>query len=73
MEVLQDLANVYVVGDDQDAPLHRAAVAREMAVLLPGFASVHYPTWDSLLERWCSAAPPGTVLALDEFQALVVA
>ncbi len=72
-EVLRDLPSVYVVGDDQDAPLHRATVAREMATLVPGFASVTYPTWDALLERWWGAAPSGAVLALDEFQAFVVA
>lgn len=31
LEVLRDLPAVYVVGDEQDAALHRVAVAREMA------------------------------------------
>lgn len=73
LEILRELPHVYVVGDDQDPALHRAAVAREMGALIPGFASVQYPTWDALLERWWGAAPAGAVLALDEFQALVAA
>ncbi|MBN1337365.1 MAG: ATP-binding protein [Deltaproteobacteria bacterium] len=72
-EALAGLPAVYVVGDEQDAPLHRAAVAREMAALVRGFDAVLYPTWDALLDRWWSAAPAGAVLALDEFQAFASA
>lgn len=71
IEALHGLPAVYVVGDEQDAALHRVAVAREIGPLLPGFAAVHYPTWDALLERWWKEAPAGATLALDEFQAFV--
>ncbi|MCK6531168.1 ATP-binding protein [Myxococcota bacterium] len=63
--------SAFVVGDDRDAPLQRAAVAREIGRLLPGFDSVAYPTWDALLERFWRDAPAGTVLVLDELPAMV--
>jgi len=64
-------AAVFVVGDDRDAPLQRAAVAREIGRLLPGFDAVPYPTWDTLLERFWRDAPDGAVLVLDELPAMV--
>ena len=68
---LADRTAVYYVGDDRDGPVQRASLAREVARLLPGFAQVGYPGWEELLERFWRDAPDGTVLALDEFPALV--
>jgi AAA+ ATPase superfamily predicted ATPase len=63
----------YYVGDDRDASVQRVAVAREIARLMPQFASVVYPGWEELLDRFWADAPKGAVLALDEFPALVTA
>lgn len=46
-------------------------LAAEVARLVPGLERVAYPGWDALLARWWEAAPPDTILALDEFPALV--
>ena len=70
-QALADRTAVYYVGDDRDGPVQRASLAREVARLLPGFAQVGYPGWEELLERFWRDAPDGTVLALDEFPALV--
>lgn len=70
-EVLRGRPAAYYVGDDRDASLQREALAREIAALLPGFDSVGYPGWEPLLSRWWSDAPPGGILALDEFPSLV--
>jgi hypothetical protein len=70
-EVLAPGRAVYYVGDDREGSLQRASLATEIGRLLPGFESVTYPDWDSLLSRWWREAPPGTVLALDEFPSLV--
>ncbi len=68
--VLEGRRAVYYVGDDRAGALQREALAREVAALLPGFASVRYPDWGALLERFFAEAPPGAVLALDELPAL---
>jgi hypothetical protein len=65
--------SVYYVGDDRDDSLQRAALAAEIARLLPDFERVTYPDWAVLLDRFWEQAPPGAVLALDEFPALVFA
>jgi len=69
-ETLPRDRSVYFLADEREAPLQRAALAAEIALLLPGFDRVVYPDWDSLLGRWWGEAPAGAVLALDEFQAL---
>ena len=46
-------------------------VARAMAAVVPGFDQVEYPDWAALFDRWWREAQRGTVLALDEFPALV--
>lgn len=71
VETLPAGRSVYFVADEREAPLQRAALANEIGRLLPGFERVVYPDWDSLLERWWTSAPPGAVLAMDEFQAMV--
>ena len=63
--------SVYFVGDDRDASLQRASLAREVGRMLPGFEGVDYPEWEALLARWWREAPPGTVLILDELPSLV--
>lgn len=65
--------SVYFVGDGRGATLQRAALAAEIARLLPAFDRVRYDGWDALLERWTAEAPRGAVLALDEFPELVAA
>jgi uncharacterized protein len=70
-EILPAGRFVYYVGDDREGNLQRASLATEIGRLLPGFERVTYPDWEALLERWWSAAPSGSVLALDEFPSLV--
>ena len=72
-EALAGRPAVYYVGDDRESPLQRLSLAAEIARLLPGFADVRYPDWESLLGRWWREAPRGAVLALDEFPSLVTA
>jgi hypothetical protein len=71
-ETLPTGASVLFVADEREAALQRASLASEMGRLLPGFDKVTYPDWEALLERWWSSAPAGSVLALDEFQALAI-
>jgi hypothetical protein len=56
-ELGRDRPLVYYVGDERDAPLQRAALAREAARLLERFAAVTYPDWEALLDRWWREAP----------------
>jgi AAA+ ATPase superfamily predicted ATPase len=63
--------SAYYVADDREASLQRAALAAEVARLVPGFADVAYPDWDALFARLWRDARPGLVLALDEFPSLV--
>lgn len=70
-ETLPATRTVYYVGDDRESALQRAGLAAEIARALPGFDGVVYPGWDTLLARFWQEAPAGTVLALDEFPALV--
>lgn len=69
-EALPPGGSVYYVADDREPPLQRAALAGEIARVLPGFADVAYPDWDALFGRWWREARPGMVLALDEFPSL---
>ena len=71
LEALPAGRAVYYVADDRESPLQRVAVATELARLLPGFDRVTYPDWDALLTRAWEQASPGTVVAIDEFPALV--
>lgn len=70
-EALRGRPAVYYVGDDRESALQRAALAAEMARLVPGFADVTYPDWEALFARFWREAPPGAVLALDELPSLV--
>jgi hypothetical protein len=71
LEVLPDGRAVYYVADDRASALQRASLATELARLFPGFDQVTYPDWDALLARVWGHTPTGTVLAIDEFPALV--
>lgn len=71
LEALPSRHGIYYVADDRESPLQRAALAAEIARRRPGFDRVTYPDWDALLARAWQEAPPGTVLAIDEFPALV--
>lgn len=62
---------IYYFGDDREAPIHRENLAREMNSRLPGFADAHYPDWEGLLSRWFRDCPARSILALDEFPAVV--
>ena len=66
-ETLPPQKTVYFVGDERESTLQRDALATAVAEVIPGFDQVTYPDWSSLLERWWRDAPPGGVLALDEF------
>lgn len=72
-EVLPRGRSVYYVADEREASLQRAALAKAVGLLIPGFERVEYPDWMALLERWWKEAPRGAVLALDEFPYLVQA
>lgn len=72
-EVLPRGRSAYYVADEREASLQRAALARAIGLLIPGFGHVAYPDWLSLLERWWKESPRGGVLALDEFPYLVQA
>lgn len=71
LEALPGGRAVYYVADDRESSLQRVAMASEIARLLPGFDRVTYPDWDALLTRAWEQAPRGSVLAMDEFPALV--
>lgn len=70
-EVLPRETSVFYIGDDREGALQRRGLAVEIGRLLPGFERVDYPDWDALLSRWWGEAPKGSILAIDEFPALV--
>ena len=71
LEALSARRAVYFVADDRESTLQRAALAAELARLLPGFDRVTYPDWDALFARAWEQAGSGSVLVFDEFPALV--
>jgi hypothetical protein len=70
LEALPGRPTVYYVADDRAGALQLGALAAESARLVPGFDRVTYPDWDAILARLWAEAPPGAVLAIDEFPAL---
>ena len=70
-EALPAGRSAYYVADDRESPLQRAALAAELNHLITGFSRVTYPDWDTLLANAWNHAPAGSVLAIDEFPALV--
>ena len=73
LEVLPPRRTAYYVADDRESILQRAALASEIARVVPGFDQVIYPDWDALLGRAWTGMPQGAILAVDEFPALVAA
>ncbi len=73
LESLPEKTSIYFFCDEREAELQRHQLAVALSAAIPGFDRVHYPDWDSLLERWYREAPTGWVLALDEFPNLVKA
>jgi len=72
-EVIPKDRSVYYVADRREAGLQRSALAAAIGLVIPRFEDATYPDWDALLNRWWSDAPPGSVLALDEFPYLASA
>ncbi len=72
-EVMPKAGGVYYVGDRREAGLQRSALAAAVGLVITHFEDATYPDWDALLNRWWRDAPPGSVLALDEFPYLVSA
>ena len=70
-QALEGRTAVYFVGDEGDSALQREAAAREIGLVIEGFADVRYPDWASLLERYFREAPVGGTLAIDELPSLV--
>src|SRR5262245_58037990 len=70
-EVIEERPSVYYMGDEREAEVQRAALAREIEQLLPSFAAVHYPGWLELFERFWRDAPRRAVLVLDELPSMV--
>jgi hypothetical protein len=71
LEALTDRPHLYYVGDARDAALQRRSLAVEAARVLPGFADVGYPDWESLVSRLWREAPGGFAVAIDELPELV--
>lgn len=66
-QVLPADGSVFYVADRREPGLQRTALAEAISSVLPGFSDATYPDWAGLLGRWWKDAPPGGVLALDEF------
>ena len=62
---------VSFVADKSEASLQRERLAKDISIVLPGFADVRYDSWGALLERWVHDAPRGAVLIIDELPYLV--
>jgi len=71
LESLPAERTAYYLADEREAALQRASVAAELARRMPGFDQVVYPDWEALFSRYFRECPPGSVLAIDEFPALV--
>ena len=70
-QILPADGSVFYVADRREPGLQRTALAEAIASVIPGFSDATYPDWAGLLSRWWKDAPPGGVLALDEFPYLV--
>jgi AAA+ ATPase superfamily predicted ATPase len=72
-QTLPPTRSVYYVGDERESAPQRASLATEIGRRIQGFDIVTYPDWDVFFSRWWQEADAGSVLALDEFPALVSA
>lgn len=62
--------DVYFLADEREESLQVAALAAEVARVVPGFDLARYPSWDALLTA-LAARVPRLNLVLDEFPYLV--
>jgi uncharacterized protein len=65
------VGDLYMLADQSDASLQRSYMASIVEQQIPGFSSVVYPTWDSLLGQLNRMCKKGTCCCLDEFPYLV--
>ncbi len=65
--------DLYFLADQRESLLQIEALACEAQRLIPGFASVRYPSWTALLETLHERVPGRLNLVLDEFPYLVKA
>jgi hypothetical protein len=63
--------DIYYLADQQEPPLQRQSIAREVSRAVPGFDQVVYPSWEALFSAIWNQAPPAATLILDEFPYLV--
>jgi AAA+ ATPase superfamily predicted ATPase len=63
--------DIYMLADQSDVSLQRSYMAAVVEQQIPGFSSVVYPTWDSLLRQLNRMVTKGAVVCLDEFPYLV--
>lgn len=70
-EALPRRNTLYYAADDRESPLQRAALAEVGGTRIDGLERAVYPDWDALLARLLAGVPPGTIIVIDEFPALV--
>jgi AAA+ ATPase superfamily predicted ATPase len=63
--------DIYYLADQRENPLQIQALADEIERTIPRFATVHYPSWNVLLETLNDRIKPNSCLVLDEFPYLV--
>jgi AAA+ ATPase superfamily predicted ATPase len=63
--------DVYFSADLRSKPLQIAAVASTIEKIVPGFAKIIYPDWESLFTHFNQVLNKKTTLVLDEFPYLV--
>jgi AAA+ ATPase superfamily predicted ATPase len=68
---LPDRNIVYYLADTQDSQLQIRALAGQIASRIPGFDTVEYPTWDSILSQFQRQCRREMTLVIDEFPHLV--
>lgn len=62
---------IYFAADLREKPLQIAALAKEIDLFLPGFASPVYPDWETLFTTFNLALRQQATLCIDEFPYLV--
>ncbi len=62
---------IYCIADQQEQPLQRRAIAKEISRLCPGFENIEFPTWDSLFSALNYRQETNLTLIIDEFPYLV--
>lgn len=59
--------DIYYLADQQESPLQRQSLAREIGRLVPGFGDVQYPSWEILFTAARNHISSNAALILDEF------